>query len=89
MRPGANQHQVAGRESGDRAGLSGPVPGSCRRRSGGRARNTGVYIGLGIATNHRWLAWKDELVSQLRAAGHEGIDLGAHPFRVLVVAIET
>ena len=33
---------------------------------------------LGIATDHGGFALKDELVKQLRAAGHEVIDFGAH-----------
>ena len=33
---------------------------------------------LGIATDHGGFALKDELVTQLRAAGHEVIDFGAH-----------
>jgi ribose 5-phosphate isomerase B len=33
---------------------------------------------LGIATDHGGFALKDDLVKQLRAAGHEVIDFGAH-----------
>src|SRR2546427_12765643 len=37
---------------------------------------------VGIATDHGGFALKEELVAQLRSAGHEVIDFGAHSLRV-------
>ena len=37
---------------------------------------------VGIATDHGGFALKEELVAQLRAAGHEVVDYGAHSLRV-------
>jgi ribose 5-phosphate isomerase B len=36
---------------------------------------------VGIATDHGGFALKEELVAQLRAAGHEVVDFGAHSLR--------
>src|SRR5258708_1601979 len=33
---------------------------------------------IGIATDHGGFGLKEELLTQLRAAGHEGVDFGAH-----------
>jgi ribose 5-phosphate isomerase B len=33
---------------------------------------------VGMATDHGGFALKEELVAQLRAAGHEVVDFGAH-----------
>jgi ribose 5-phosphate isomerase B len=38
----------------------------------------GEYMRVGIATDHGGLNLKQELLGQLRAAGHEVIDFGAH-----------
>jgi ribose 5-phosphate isomerase B len=38
----------------------------------------GIDMRIGIATDHGGFALKEELVTQLRAAGHEVIDFGAH-----------
>jgi len=37
---------------------------------------------VGIATDHGGFALKEELVAQLRAAGHEVVDFGAHSLQV-------
>src|SRR5438128_12698842 len=37
---------------------------------------------VGIATDHGGFALKEELIAQLRSAGHEVIDFGAHSLRV-------
>ena len=37
---------------------------------------------VGIATDHGGFALKEELVAQLRAAGHEVVDFGAHALHV-------
>jgi len=37
---------------------------------------------VGIATDHSGFALKEELVAQLRAAGHEVVDFGAHSLQV-------
>ena len=37
---------------------------------------------VGIATDHGGLALKEELVVQLRGAGHEVVDFGAHSLHV-------
>jgi ribose 5-phosphate isomerase B len=37
---------------------------------------------VGMATDHGGFALKEELVAQLRAAGHEVVDFGAHALRV-------
>jgi ribose 5-phosphate isomerase B len=36
---------------------------------------------VGIATDHGGFGLKEELVAQLRAAGHEVVDFGAHALR--------
>ena len=36
---------------------------------------------VGIATDHGGFALKEELITQLRAAGHEVVDFGAHHLR--------
>ena len=36
---------------------------------------------VGIATDHGGFGLKEELITQLRAAGHEVVDFGAHHFR--------
>ena len=36
------------------------------------------YMRVGIATDHGGFSLKEELLSQLRAAGHEVVDFGAH-----------
>ena len=33
---------------------------------------------IGIATDHARFSLKEELLSQLRAAGHEVVDFGSH-----------
>ena len=40
--------------------------------------NLGVSKQVGIATDHGGFGLKEELVAQLRAAGHEVVDFGAH-----------
>src|SRR5262249_26464361 len=42
----------------------------------------GRGVGVGIAADHGGFALKEELVAQLRAAGHEVVDFGAHSLRV-------
>jgi len=37
---------------------------------------------VGIATDHGGFALKEELVVQLRGAGHEVVDFGAHSLHV-------
>ena len=44
---------------------------------------------IGIATDHGGYGLKQELVVQLRAAGHEVIDFGAHSLGVDDVRIPT
>ena len=38
----------------------------------------GLSNRVGIATDHGGFGLKEELVAQLRAAGHEVVDFGAH-----------
>ena len=38
----------------------------------------GFYKRVGIATDHGEFGLKEELVAQLRAAGHEVVDFGFH-----------
>ncbi len=38
----------------------------------------GLSKRVGIATDHGGFGLKEELVAQLRAAGHEVVDFGAH-----------
>src|SRR2546427_12881304 len=38
----------------------------------------GEYMRVGIATDHGGFSLKEELLGQLRAAGHEVVDFGAH-----------
>ena len=40
--------------------------------------NLGVSKRVGIATDHGGFGLKEELVAQLRSAGHEVVDFGAH-----------
>ena len=74
----------AGRRSVDsgRAGASGPGP-VARRSCGGRNYSERIPLGgenmrVGIATDHGGFALKEELVAQLRKAGHEVVDFGAN-----------
>jgi len=41
-------------------------------------RSGGEYMRVGIATDHGGFGLKEELVTQLRSAGHEVADFGAH-----------
>ncbi len=38
---------------------------------------------IGIATDHGGFSLKEELLSQLRAAGHEVVDFGAHHLKIV------
>src|SRR5271165_1796534 len=42
------------------------------------SRNWGDNMRLGIATDHGGFGLKEELIEQLRGAGHEVVDFGAH-----------
>ena len=49
------------------------VPGRAVRTS-----NIRQHMRIGIATDHGGFSLKEQLLSQLREAGHEVVDFGAH-----------